>query len=134
MKYKELFDQLHISLPAMFAGLAGGAISMIRYRDISARRALVLVPAGMFSAAYLSEPVIKVFNLGPGLVAAIGFLIGLFFIVVFDLITSLIKYMTKNPKDIVYLIVSILPFSKFKNQQDEKSKTENGEDDQHEAL
>jgi hypothetical protein len=124
MKLKEIFDALHISVPAMFAGLAGGAISMFRYRDITLKRGLFIVGCSAITSGYITKLVIHKLGIDPEFVAAIGFLIGCFFFVFYDLFISLAVYAEKHPKETISLLLSILPFSKL------KSNTKNEEADE----
>lgn len=125
MKFKEVFDALHISVPAMFAGLAGGAISMFRYRDITVKRGLFIIGCSAITSGYITGLVIYKLGIEPEFVAAIGFLIGCFFFVFFDLFISLTVYIKQHPKQTISLLLSILPFSKLKsNTQDEKDEND----------
>ncbi len=128
MKLKEIFDALHISVPAMFAGLAGGAISMFRYRDITVKRGLFIIGCSAITSGYITRLVIYKLGIDPEFVAAIGFLIGCFFFVFFDLFISLTVYIERHPKQTISLLLSILPFSKLKSNVKDEDNSEPGAD------
>ena len=118
MKYKELFDELHVSAPALFAGIAGGSILMLKYRDISMRRAVAIVVASGVASGYLTEITVNGLGLQDGMIGAIGFTIGLLFVLFLDVIVAFFKYIAANPKEVLGLLVSIIPFRKNKTNEE----------------
>lgn len=119
MKYKEFFDQLDVSAPALFAGIAGGSILMLKYRDISMRRAVAIVAASGVASGYLTEITVQGLGLKDGMVGAIGFTIGLLFVLILDVFVALLKYIAANPKEVLGILISIIPFRKTKTQNEE---------------
>lgn len=119
MKYKEFFDQLDVSAPALFAGIAGGSILMLKYRDISMRRAVAIVAASGVASGYLTEITVHGLGLKEGMIGAIGFTIGLLFVLVLDVIVAFFKYIAAHPKEVLGLLISIIPFRKNKTTNEE---------------
>lgn len=119
MKYKELFDELHVSAPALFAGIAGGSILMLKYRDISMRRAVAIVAASGVASGYLTEITVHGLGLKDGMIGAIGFTIGLLFVLCLDVIVAFFKYIATHPKEMLGLLISIIPFRKNKTTNEE---------------
>ena len=114
MKLDEILKAMQFSIPAFLAGIAGSMVSVMRYREITFWRGFVLIASGGVAAGYLTEPLITHQGFSINALGAIGFGIGVFFLVILDLLMALIQYISKNPKEFILVIISILPFSKAK--------------------
>ena len=119
MKYKQLLDEIGMSAPAIFAGIAGGSVIVMKYRDISLRRAMAIVVASGVAAGYLTPLVIHETGMNEKLMGAIGFCIGLLFILLLDVVIAYIKYFSLHPKEMLGILISIIPFRKTKTQNEE---------------
>lgn len=94
------------------AGMAGGSILMLKYREISWRRALALVLSSGIASGYLTEVVVHGIGLKDGMIGAVGFAIGLTFILIFDALVNLLKFIAANPKMILGFLLAFLPSKK----------------------
>jgi hypothetical protein len=126
MSWKEFFNELNISAPALMAGMAGGSIMMLKYKEISWRRAISLILASSVGSGYLTELTVHGIGLQEGMIGAIGFCIGLVFILVLDVIVSIFKFISANPKMVIDFLTSFILFKKNKT---ENEKTIIDEDD-----
>lgn len=118
MKYKELLDEIGMSAPAIFAGIAGGSVIVMKYRDISLRRAVAIVVASGVAAGYLTPLVVHAIGINEKLMGAIGFCIGLLFILLLDAVIAYLKYFTVHPKEMLGILISIIPFRKTKQNEE----------------
>jgi hypothetical protein len=104
----ELADALHISLPAFLAGGAGGFLMMIRQTKMTAWKAFTVIVSGAIAAGYASWPILQTANYSPQFIAFIGFLIGLFGMLVTDIVVSVLQVVAADPK----MVFDLIPFLK----------------------
>ena len=119
MKYKQLLEEIGMSAPAIFAGIAGGSVIVMKYRDISLRRDMAIVVASGVAAVYLAPLVIHETGMYEKLMGAVGFCIGLLFILILDVVIAYVKYFSLHPKKMLGILISIIPFRKTKTQNEE---------------
>jgi len=66
-----------IKLTQIVAGFAGGVVSLAFLQGLSRKQAVLAVVVGCLSSAYLTDPVVYFFNIGPSLINGTAFVIGL---------------------------------------------------------
>ncbi len=131
MNWKTVFLELDISAPAFVAGIAGGSVMLLKYRGISLRRALALVAGSAVASGYLTGLIVHGVGLPNSFIGAMGFTVGMSFMMALDVFVSLSKYVARNPKAVFELLVSLVPFRRGKkevfieDEQEQKSRDEN---------
>ncbi len=101
----QFFDTLHIALPGMFAGAAGGFVYLIRLTKITAWLVAVCVGSGALTAGYVAWPMVHYLKMPESYSPAVGFLIGLFGMPITAFLITAIREATKNPLGIIFKLI-----------------------------